>query len=130
LVAYATERNRLLGSKPQSFFVSDQGIRPTDCSTRYNFACVCQKIGMRAPEKYNRHGRGPRIHDFRHSFAARTIVNWYRKGLDASREMIKLSTYLGHSKPEHTFWYIEAVPELLELASQRATTSLSREVRS
>lgn len=130
LVAYAKERNRLLGSRPQSFFVSDRGTRPTDCSTRYNFACVCQKIGLRVPEKFGRHGRGPRIHDMRHCFAVRTIVNWYRMGLDAGREMIKLSTYLGHSKPENTFWYIEAVPELLELASQRATASLLREVRS
>jgi integrase/recombinase XerD len=50
--------------------------------------------------------------------------------LDVRREMIKLSTYLGHYGPESTFWYIEAVPELLELASQRVTTSPSREVRS
>ena len=34
--------------------------------------------------------------------------------------MIKLSTYLGHVKPEFTYWYIEAVPELLQLASERA----------
>lgn len=129
LISYARERNRLLATLPQPFFVSDQGTRPTDCSARYNFARVCQKIGLRRPEKYLRYGRGPRIHDMRHTFAARTIVNWYRMGLDATREMIKLTTYLGHSKPEHTFWYIEAVPELLDLASQRAAASLSREVR-
>ncbi len=121
LLTYAKERDRLLGSRSQSFFVSDQGIRPNDCSTRYNFACVCQRIGLRAPQKFNRHGRGPRIHDLRHTFAARTLVNWYRLGLDTGREMIKLSTYLGHLKPEHTYWYIEAVPELLELASERAS---------
>jgi hypothetical protein len=33
--------------------------------------------------------------------------------------MIKLTTYLGHTKPENTYWYIEAVPELLELAARR-----------
>lgn len=44
--------------------------------------------------------------------------------------MIKLTTYLGHTKPAHTYWYIEAVPELLELASRRAEASLSQEVRS
>ena len=130
LATYAKERDRLLGSHPQSFFVSDRGTRPTDCSARYNFACVCQKIGLRASEKFHRHGRGPRIHDLRHTFAARTMVNWYRMGLDPGQEMIKLSTYLGHVGPEHTYWYIEAVPELLELASQRASASLAREVRS
>jgi hypothetical protein len=33
--------------------------------------------------------------------------------------MIKLTTYLGHTNPENTYWYIEAVPELLDLAAQR-----------
>jgi len=63
----------------------------------------------------------------RHTFAARTIVHWYRKGMDPGREMIKLSTYLGHLKPEHTYWYLEAVPELLELAAERAFRSLKQE---
>jgi integrase/recombinase XerD len=60
---------------------------------------------------------------FRHSFAARTIIGWYRTGKDPAREMIKLTTYLGHTSPENTYWYIEAVPELLELASQRVVGS-------
>ncbi|MFZ0429732.1 MAG: tyrosine-type recombinase/integrase [Acidobacteriota bacterium] len=127
---YAQERDRLLGFHPPSFFVSDRGGRPTDCSIRYHFARVCQKIGLRPAQKFHKHGRGPRIHDLRHRFAVRTIINWYRSGLDPVQEMIKLSTYLGHSKPEHTYWYIEAVPELLELASRRAAASLELEVPS
>jgi len=47
------------------------------------------------------------------------LVNWYRRSKDPAREMLKLSTYLGHTDPAHTYWYIEAVPELLELASKR-----------
>lgn len=35
--------------------------------------------------------------------------------------MLKLTTYLGHASPENTYWYIEAVPELLELAAARIT---------
>jgi integrase/recombinase XerD len=34
------------------------------------------------------------------------------------RELPKLSTYLGHVAPESTFWYLQAVPELLELAAR------------
>jgi len=30
-----------------------------------------------------------------------------------------LSTYLGHVDPASTYWYLEAVPELLELISRR-----------
>jgi integrase/recombinase XerD len=127
LTAYAKERDRLLDGTPTSFFISDTGNRPDDCSARYNFATVCQLIGLRSPQKFNKHGRGPRIHDLRHTFAARTMVNWYRTGKDPEREMIKLSTYLGHTEPEHTYWYIEAVPELLELASKRAARALVQE---
>lgn len=55
------------------------------------------------------------------------MLNWYRSGMDPAREMIKLTTYLGHANPEHTYWYIEAVPELLALASARAEHSLALE---
>ena len=123
LRAYAGERDRLLGLTPEPFFVTCGGDRLGDCGARCNFALVCQRIGLRAPQLYGRHGRGPRIHDLRHSFAARTIIDWYRAGKDPAREMIKLTTYLGHTTPDNTYWYIEAVPELLELASQRVVGS-------
>jgi integrase/recombinase XerD len=127
LAAYARERDRLLGAPSDPFFVSDRGTRLTDCGARYNFAVVCQRIGLRPVTKYYRHGHGPRLHDLRHTFAVRTLVHWYRSGQDPAREMIKLTTYLGHAHPAHTYWYIEAVPELLALASQRAQASLAEE---
>ena len=49
----------------------------------------------------------------------KTLIGWYRAGLDAEREMPKLSTYLGHVHVADTYWYIEAVPELLRLATER-----------
>jgi integrase/recombinase XerD len=130
LMAYVAERDRLLGYQSEAFFVADRGERLTDCGARYNFAAVCRTIGLREPTKFHRHGHGPRIHDLRHSFAVRTLMNWYRTGKDPAREMLKLSTWLGHSDPANTYWYIEAVPELLELASRRATDSLAKEVAS
>jgi integrase/recombinase XerD len=121
LDAYAAERDRLLGRAAPAFFVTEKGTRLTDCSARYNFARACQRIGLRAHQHYYRHGRGPRIHDLRHTFAVRTMINWYRTGKDPAREMIRLTTYLGHTDPDNTFWYLEAVPELLDLAMTRAT---------
>lgn len=125
LRAYRVERNRLLGASAGPFFLIEGGQRPTDCFARYNFAHVSQVIGLRTAQRYCRHGRGPRIHDLRHTFAVKTIIGWYRRDLDPDREMIKLSTYLGHSGEEHTYWYIEAVPELLQLASKRAERTLA-----
>jgi len=49
----------------------------------------------------------------------RTLVDWYRTGQDIDRRMPLLSTYLGHTSPASTYWYLEAVPELLELISRR-----------
>lgn len=127
LEAYACERDRLLGNRPQPFFVCDRGLRISEGGARYNFASVSQQIGLRPVPKVRRHGCGPRIHDLRHTFAVRTIIRWYRTGLDPGREMVKLSTYLGHANPQHTYWYIEAVPELLTLAAERVTRSGERE---
>ena len=39
--------------------------------------------------------------------------------LDVERELPKLATYLGHVDVGHTYWYIDAVPELLQLAAER-----------
>ncbi len=57
----------------------------------------------------------------RHTFATRKLIEWYRAGLDVERELPKLTTYLGHVDVGHTYWYIEAVPELLQLATENLT---------
>jgi integrase/recombinase XerD len=123
LAAYRRECERLLGPSSSPFFRLESGRRPSDCAVRYNFARICQRIGLREPQDFNRHGTGPRVHDLRHTFAVHTIMDWYRQGLDVDREMAKLSTYLGHSDPEFTYWYLEATPELLQLAADRAARS-------
>lgn len=129
LRSYARERDRLLGGAPSAFFAQCSGSRIGTDGAQYNFAQIGQRIGLRQRQRAHRYGHGPRIHDLRHTFAVRTMIGWYRAGKDPAREMIKLSTWLGHADPKHTYWYIEAVPELLELASQRADASLDREVR-
>jgi len=126
LLLYRSERNRLVGNGTPGFFLFESGKRLTVSTAQYNFAQVCQKIGLRERVRFYKHGCGPRIHDLRHTFAVRTIVDWYRRGLDPDREMSKLSTYLGHAAPENTYWYIEAVPELLQLASKRAAHSMAK----
>jgi hypothetical protein len=57
------------------------------------------------------------------------MINWYLSAKDPAREMIRLTTYLGHSSPSNTYWYLEAVPELLELASARIMDTAHGEAR-
>jgi integrase len=117
LKQYVEKRDSILSKSTQAFFVSERGTRITDCMARYTFARLSQQLGLRAIAKS--HGRGPRLHDMRHRFAARTLIHWYRAGLDVERELPKLATYLGHVHINETYWYLEAVPELLQLATDR-----------
>lgn len=120
LLAYAEARDRLFPvTTTRAFLLSERGSRVTGWGTRYNFAKVSRMVGLRGPVEGYRHGHGPRLHDMRHRFAARTMIDWYRAGLDVEREMPKLSTYLGHVHVNDTYSYIEAVPELLQLATER-----------
>jgi len=117
---YAKIRDRVLPRlQSDAFFVSDRGTRVTHWTARDNFAVVSRQIGIRKKIKGKRVGCGPRLHDMRHRFAARTLVDWYRAGINIEYEIHKLSTYLGHAHVNDTYWYLEAVPELLELATQR-----------
>ncbi len=58
----------------------------------------------------------PRLHDLRHTFAVRRLMRWHSEGADVDQMMLVLSTYLGHTKISHTYWYLSAVPELMALA--------------
>lgn len=102
----------------QAFFVAEGGKRLTGNAARRTFACLGARIGLR-PSVLRRSGRGPRLHDMRHSFATAKLIEWYGAGLEVDREISKLTTYLGHSEVANTYWYIEAVPELLQLATER-----------
>ncbi|TIP83849.1 MAG: integrase, partial [Mesorhizobium sp.] len=64
-------------------------------------------------------GCRPRLHDLRHAFAVRTLLDAYRDGGDPGRRLALLSTYLGHVDPGKTYWYLSAAPELLQLAGDR-----------
>jgi len=118
---YTEHRDRLCPRREsKAFLVSERGTRLYQEIAAYTFARVSQAIGLRAPTTGRRKGRGPRLQDMRHAFATRRLIEWYRAGLDVGREMPKLATYLGHVHVRHTYWYIEAVPELLALATERS----------
>lgn len=119
---YARLRDRALSAvMSPAFFVSERRLRVTHWAARYNFAKVSRTVGLREPAGGYRHGHGPRVHDLRHCFAVRTMLDWYRAGVDVERELPKLSAYLGHAHVNDSYWYIEAVPELLQLATERLT---------
>jgi integrase len=111
---YGKLRDRLF-PRTRSFFVAEHGGRLTVWSVRSTFVALSRQIGLRGPQE----SYGPRLHDLRHRFAVKTLIRWYRAGVDVEQHLPELSTYLGHVHVADTYWYITAVPELLRLATLR-----------
>ncbi len=113
---YARRRNRFLRN-PSSpcFFLNDHGRRLEGSAARRTFYELSRQIGLRSPEDH----KGPRLHDFRHRFAVRTLVEWYRSNEDIERRLPVLSTFLGHGHVADTYWYLSVEPELMGLATRR-----------
>jgi integrase/recombinase XerD len=122
---YLTQRQQLLRSKDLLdggvLFVSNAGTRLDHSRAQRTWRKVRTSAGL-VPRSGNCR---PRIHDLRHSFAVATLLDWYRRGEDVPALLPRLSTYLGHADPKHTFWYLSAAPELLALAGQRLDTHLA-----
>ena len=60
-----------------------------------------------------------RIHDLRHSFICRRLMLWQESGDNLGNAMMALSTYVGHVDVSFTYWYLQAVPELMAIAGNR-----------
>ena len=119
LSSYAKRRDEPgLRLQCEAFFIAESGVPLLAATVRRTFAKLSQAAGLRASGSGRQVGTGPRLQDFRHTFATRKLIEWYRAGLDVERELPKLSTYLGHSDVTHTYWYISADPELLQLAQK------------
>jgi integrase len=98
----------------RAFFLDRPGRRLTRQAVWGTFPQLIRQSGLE--------GRGerarPRPHDLRHSFAVRTLLDWHHAGADIDARLPLLSTYLGHVGPESSYWYLQAVPELLALVAR------------
>ncbi len=111
---YATHRDRLCAKpRPEAFFVSSVGTQLNRSSVGAALRVITTAMGIRTETVH------PRVHDLRHSFAVRTLIEWQRSGVNVDQQIGILSTYLGHVSPADTYWYLSASPELMELAAQR-----------
>lgn len=102
-----------------AFFTERDRRRLPYINVQYAFEQVREAAGLTTG------GAWPRIHDLRHTFAVTTLLGWYRSGADVAAMMPRLSTYLGHTNPADTYWYLSAVPELLAHAASRLDTAAS-----
>jgi integrase len=116
LERYVAQRRQLL-PRPASpaLLLSTAGTRLQHSNIGLTFARLLDQVGIGRRSASCR----PRIHDARHSFAVSSVLEWYREGADIPAMLPRLSTYLGHTEPANTYWYLTAAPELMALAVQR-----------
>ena len=110
------ERRKDLGLHSASgpFLISNQGAALPAGVPREWFRRLTRNLGWRAPGE-----RPPVLNALRHTFAVRRMVMWHQEGVEVMALLPHLSVYLGHLRPEETYWYLSAVPELLGAAAQR-----------
>jgi len=104
-----------------AFFVSQAGTRLIYCNVHHAFHRLVRLAGLQARSASCR----PRIHDLRHSFAVRSMLDAYAPGEDGQTRLTLLSTWLGHVHPGSTYWYLSASPELMAIAGQRLDAYLT-----
>lgn len=112
---FIRRRDRLCPHRPTpGFFVSSTGRRVLHQKFHHVFLRLISQGDIRGPA-----GRRARLHDLRHTFAVKTVGDWYRAGVDVEARLPWLSTYLGHVSPSSTYWYLSATPELMDAAGAR-----------
>lgn len=124
LTSYLRLRNRrhpAAGS--MAFFLTERGTSLKYLKVLLTFLDISSSLGWRSGT-----GRGPRIHDLRHSYAVRKLLQWYQDGEDVNRRIPELATYLGHCKVADTYWYLTAVPELMQIVALRFERYALKEV--
>lgn len=113
---YCEERDCLPTRRASRFFFTgDRGRGLNHANPHFSFIVWTREAGLRGASE----AEGPRIHDLRHTFAVRTLLDWYRNGENVDLRIPELSTYLGHGKVADTYWYLSAHPDLLEEAKRR-----------
>jgi len=98
----------VLGNSSEFFFPApDDG--PYSKETVYQ---IFRQLLLASHIPHGGRGRGPRLHDLRHSYAVHRLEIWYRQGADLAAKLPLLSTYMGHKSLVGTQRYLHLTPEI------------------
>jgi integrase/recombinase XerD len=112
---YVTERVRYAPSGPDTRFFVGVNLQRLPVSTAH---ATLQGLFVKAGLKPKNGGAGPRPYDLRHAFAVERLTRWYRERADLHAQLPLLSAYMGHVNILGTETYLNATPQLLEVAAK------------
>ena len=111
----AMRRHLRYDALSEVFFISAKGAALNYATLARWFTTQCGQLGI-APSN---DARRPTLHALRHTFAVERMRRWYEAGADVRALLPTLSVYLGHVRPQDTYWYLSATPELLTAAAAK-----------
>lgn len=103
------------GKNPSGNYFRKKNGNPLERDWVYK---MYRKLLWKAGISHGGKGKGPRLHDFRHTFCVHTLAKQVKDGVDLYVALPILSTYVGHKSVGATQRYVrltaEAYPELIE----------------
>jgi integrase/recombinase XerD len=116
LTDYLHRRDRLFPAAAcPALLISTKGTRLHPSNVHPTFRRLTNEAGLRPASSSCR----PRLHDLRHTFAVSTMLDTYRSGANPAVVLPVLATWLGHTEPRDTYWYLTGTAELLAAATER-----------
>ncbi len=116
------ERRRHAPSNHDRFFVSSRRKPLCYDTVQRMFRHLCMETGIRGAPPI----LWPRLHDLRHSVAFNYLMAACPNGSDqVTPHMLALSTYLGHSSLQGTYWYLRGSPPLMLSMAEASETWFS-----
>ena len=109
--------NRTIESlEPDAYFFPSARQEAWHCSTIYH---LYRKVLLQCGIPHGGRGKGPRVHDLRHTFAVHRLLQWYEEGADLNAKIPFLVAYLGHKDFTGTQKYLHLTAELFPNLSAR-----------
>jgi integrase/recombinase XerD len=106
---YDTTAPRLLAAGRDTRFFSHRDGRPVNPDLIYRwFRTILWAAGI----SHGGRGHGPRVHDFRHTFAVHALKAIVDDGADIYWALPILSTYLGHASIKGTGYYVRLTQDM------------------
>ena len=99
----------------QPFFPSPRGGAYSSGGVYRIFRRLLRAAGV----PHHGRGRGPRLHEIRHSFAVHRLERWYAEGVDLNAKLPLLSSYMGHRCMHGTQVYLQLTESLFSDVSIR-----------
>ncbi len=95
-------------SGAEDYYFPTLGGKPMKGALYQNFRSFLWRAGI----SHGGRGRGPRIHDLRHTYAVHCLKKWAEEEKDLTAYLPILKTYMGHDSFQETAYYLRMTADV------------------